>query len=97
MARAIYEVPKGFKGPGYEKVHTNSLDVEVSNVQASMQPIQDSWTEISVTIVSNGWKDAKNHPLVNVIVVSTRGAMFFKAVYCEGEVKDSPFIANILI
>ena len=34
---------------------------------------------------------------MNVFAVSTRGAMFLNAMDCEGEVKDGPFIANILI
>ena len=50
-----------------------------------------------LAIVSDGWKDVRNHPLFNIIAVSTRGVMFLKAFDCEGEVKDNPFIANILI
>ena len=50
-----------------------------------------------MTIVSDGWKDARNCPLINVLAVSPKGAMFLKAVDCEGQVKDGPFIANILI
>ena len=97
MVRAVNEAPKGFKGPGYEKIRTTLLDDEVARVDAAMLPIKDTWTETGVTIVSDGWKDARNRPLVNVIAVSTRGAMFLRAVDCEGQVKDGPFIANILI
>jgi len=35
--------------------------------------------------------------LINVISQSPHGAMFLKAVDCEGQMKDSQFIANILI
>ena len=66
-------------------------------VEVSMLPIKDSWIEIGVTIVSDGWKDVRDHPLVNVTIVSTRGAMFLRVVDCEGEVKYGPFIASILI
>jgi hypothetical protein len=97
MVRVVNEAPRGFKGPGYEKIRTTLLDAEVANVQASMQPIRDSWIETGVSIVSDGWKDPRNHPLINVIAVSTRGAMFLRAVDCEGEKKDGAFIANILI
>jgi hypothetical protein len=97
MVRAVNEAPSGFIGPGYEKIRTTLLDDEVARVENAMLPIKDSWVETGVTIVSDGWKDARNRPLVNVIAVSTRGAMFLKAVDCEGEVKDGPFIANILI
>ena len=50
-----------------------------------------------VSIISDGWKDQRNRPLINVIAQSPHGAMFLKAVDCEGQMKDSQFIANILI
>lgn len=65
-------------------------------METSLQPIRDSWTKTGVSIVSDGWKDARNCPLINVIAVCPKGAMFLKAVDCEGQVKDAQFIANIL-
>ena len=62
-----------------------------------MKPIKDSWIETGVTVVSNWWKDARNRPLINVLAVSPKGTMFLKVVDCERQVKDGPFIANILI
>lgn len=89
MVRIVNEAPKGFNGPGYEKIHTSLLNDEVVRAENAVLPIKDSWVEIGVTIVSDGWKDARNRPLVNVIVESTRGAMFLKVVDCEGEVKGT--------
>ena len=45
----------------------------------------------------DGWKDTRNRPLINVIAISPKGAMFLKAIDCEGQVKDSEFISRILI
>ena len=42
-------------------------------------------------------KIQRNRPLINVIVVSPKGAMFLKVVDCEREVKDLQFISKILI
>ncbi|XP_059073578.1 uncharacterized protein LOC131874296 [Cryptomeria japonica] len=95
MVRSINEAPRGFKGLGYEKVCTTLLDKEVKHVEDSLKPIKDSWIETSVSIVSDGWKDARNRPLVNVIAMSTSGAIFL-IVDCEGQVKNGPLIANIL-
>lgn len=97
MVRAVNEAPTGYKGPHYEKIRTTLLDDEVACVENAMLPIKDSWVKTGVTIVSNEWKDARDRPLVNVIAVSTRGAMFLQAMDSEGEVKDGPFIANIFI
>ena len=50
-----------------------------------------------MSIVFDGWKDYKNCPLINVIVVCPKGAIIFWAVDCEGQVKNANFIAKILI
>jgi len=94
--KAINDAPKGYKGPGFEKVRTTLLENEVKFVEDKLKLIRESWAETSLSIISNGWKDSKNRPLINVIAVCPKVAMFLKAVDCEGEVKDGPFIANIL-
>ncbi|KAH9291975.1 hypothetical protein KI387_042840, partial [Taxus chinensis] len=96
MVKAINEAPKGYKAPGFEKIRTTLLERQKKYVETSLQPIRDSWTKTGVSIVSDGWKDARNRPLINVIAVCPKGAMFLKAVDCEGQVKDAQFIANIL-
>lgn len=68
----------GFKGPRYEKVCTSLLAEEVKHVEDSLKPIEDSWIEKRVSILSNGWKDAKNCPLINVVVVSPKGQCFLE-------------------
>ena len=97
MLRKVNEAPKGYMGPGYEKVRSTLLAKEVKSIDTALAPIRNSWKQIGVSIISDGWKDAKNRPLINVIAVYPKGAMFLKAVDCEGQVKDAQFIANILI
>ena len=97
MVDAINEAPNGYKPPGYEKLRTTILHDERKSVEVELQPIRDSWAQSGVSIVSDGWKDCRNRPLINVIAVCPKGAMFLKAVDCEGQVKDSKFISHILI
>eukprot|EP01018_Ginkgo_biloba_P033073 Gb_05464 [translate_table: standard] len=97
MVRAINDCPKGYKTPLFEKVRTTLLTKEKSLVEQSIEPIRASWQTTGVSIVSDGWTDARNKPLINVIVVCPKGSMFLNAVDCNGELKDATFIANILI
>ena len=62
-----------------------------------MHPLNQLYPPNTHSFVSDGWKDAKNQPLINVIAMSPKGAMLLKAIDCEREVKDSQFISNILI
>ena len=50
-----------------------------------------------VIIVSDGWKDTRHRPLINIIANSPKGAIFIRAEDCSGEMKDAQFIADILI
>eukprot|EP01018_Ginkgo_biloba_P004346 Gb_25212 [translate_table: standard] len=97
MVGAINDGPKGYKTPSFEKVRTTLLIKEKSLVEHSIEPIRVSWRTTGVSIVSDGWTDARNMPLINVIVVCPKGSMFLNAVDCNGELKDATFIANILI
>eukprot|EP01018_Ginkgo_biloba_P012391 Gb_08024 [translate_table: standard] len=97
MVRAINDGAKGYKPPSFEKMRTTLLTKEKSLVEQSIEPIRASWRTTGVSIVSDGWTDARNRPLSNVIVVCLKGSMFLNAVDCYGELKDANFIANILI
>jgi hypothetical protein len=50
-----------------------------------------------VSIISDGWRDQRNRPLINVIAICPQGAMFLKVVDCNGVEKDATFISTILI
>lgn len=50
-----------------------------------------------ISIVSDGWEDGQRRPLLNIVEVSPRGAMFVKAVDTSGETKDAGYIAERLI
>ncbi|KAL0213976.1 hypothetical protein P9112_006160 [Eukaryota sp. TZLM1-RC] len=44
----------------------------------------------------DGWTDVARRPLINILVVSSEGAMFFKSMNCHGEFKDHSLIAREL-
>eukprot|EP00253_Pinus_taeda_P021704 PITA_21704 len=97
MIKAVNEASKGYKSPGYEKVRTTLLASERQSVDRQLQAIRDTWAETGVSIISDGWRDQRNRPLINVVAVCPQGAMFLKAVDCSGIEKDASFISTILI
>jgi hypothetical protein len=96
MVRSINEAPKGHKSPSYEKVSTTLLAKEKGSIDRQLQVILGSWKISGVSIICDGWKDAKNRPLINLVAMCPKGAMFLKVVECKAEEKDTQFIANIL-
>jgi hypothetical protein len=97
MVKVINEALQGFKGPNYEKLKTMLLQKERSLIHDILKLVRSSWTSTGVSIISDGWTDTKQRPLINVIASSPTRAMFLRAEDCSGEVKDNKFIADILI
>ena len=95
--RAINTSPQGFKGPNYEKLRIVLLKKEGLLIEDVLRPIQNSWANSGVSIISDGWTDTRRRPLINIIASSPVGAMFLRAEDCSGELKDSHFIADVLI
>ena len=50
----------------------------------------------SITICIDGWSDAQNRPILNVLAVCPKGAMFLGAVDTSGQVKSAEYIAQVL-
>ena len=75
------------KPPGYEKVRTTLLTSEKVRLEGALNPIRNSWHISGVSIISDGSKDQRNRPLINVIAQSPKGAMFLKAVDVKGSKK----------
>ena len=97
MVRAINIAPQGFKGPNYEKLRTVLLKKEGLLIEDVLRPIQNSWANSGVSIILDGWTDTRRRPLINIIASLPVGTMFLRAEDCSGELKESHFIADVLI
>ena len=76
MVRAIKEAPDDYTSPRYEKMRTTLLQKEIVSIEKALQPIRNAWKTSSVTIVSKGWKDTRNGPLINLMAMSPKAACF---------------------
>ncbi|PWA68651.1 hypothetical protein CTI12_AA306470 [Artemisia annua] len=97
MVSAINKAPDGYKPPSSEKARTVLLDECVRDVEKDLTPIKDTWYSQGVSIVSDGWSNVKHNPLINVLIVNSRGAMFMYAEDFSGVEKTGVEIADFLI
>jgi len=93
MVKTINEAPKGYKSPNYEKARTVLLDREITKFQRALRRFTDEWGDFGVFIVTNGWTNIRNLYLINILGVSTTGAMFL-AVHDSSSI--IAFAQNIL-
>jgi hypothetical protein len=97
VVKAINEAPKGYKSPSYEKARTVLLDREKAKVQRALTRFTDEWSDIGVSIVSDGWTNVRNQHLINVLGVSASGAMFLAAHDSSSIIASSQNISELLL
>ncbi|KAJ9548765.1 hypothetical protein OSB04_021308 [Centaurea solstitialis] len=97
MVNAIKRAPDGYKPPSYEKARTVLLDECVRDVEKDLTSVKDTWYTQGVSIVSDGWSNVKHQPLINVLAVNSRGAMFMYAEDFSGVEKTGVEISKLLL
>ncbi|KAL4577035.1 hypothetical protein LXL04_013136 [Taraxacum kok-saghyz] len=96
MISAIKKAPEGYKPPSSEKARTTLLDECVRDVDKNLSAFKDTWYSQGLSIVSDGWTNIKHKPLINVLAVNSRGAMFMYAEDFSGVEKTGLAIADFL-
>jgi hypothetical protein len=97
MISAVNRAPKGYKLPSYEKARTTLLDQCRRGVENDLAPFKDSWYTQGVSIVSDGWSNVKQEPLINVNAVNSRGAMYMYSGVFSGIEKTGVVIKDFLL
>jgi hypothetical protein len=97
MVNAINETPKGYKGPSYEKARTVLLDKERAKIQRALTRFTNEWGAFGVSIVSDGWTNVRNHHFINVLGVSTSGAVLLAAHDSSSIIASTQNISNQLL
>ncbi|XP_074580747.1 uncharacterized protein LOC141837203 isoform X2 [Curcuma longa] len=69
----------GYKSPSYEKANTILLETERHKVEREMEDFKQKWPQYGISIISNGWSDIKNLPLINMLASNQFGSMFLNA------------------
>ena len=62
-----------------------------------LAPVRSSWSGNGVSIISDGWTDTANRPLVNIIVMSPASPYFLRAIDASGEEKTIEWIAEFFL
>ena len=81
-------------GPKFEKVRTNLLWKDKLHMEKILAQVRPSWSGNGVSIISNGWTDTTNRPLVNIIVMSSAGPYILRAIDASIEERTVEWIAE---
>lgn len=71
--------------PAYDTLRTTLLDRAKDRVEASLELWDVRSRETGLTITSDGWSNAINEPLLNILGVNPKGSKFIQAINTSGE------------
>jgi len=83
--------------PSVDRLRTTILEREKQLYRDGLASFQESLQLIGATITSDRWSDVRRRPLLKLLIVFSKGEMFFKVVDTGGETKDAAYIGGQLI
>ena len=86
----------GYKPPSRFDIAGTLLGNEVSSVECKLSEFKTQMSVTGATLVSDGWSNVQNRPIINCLLVTGDGAMFVDAVDTSGQTKDGSFITEQL-
>uniref|UniRef100_A0A2N9ITI2 BED-type domain-containing protein n=1 Tax=Fagus sylvatica TaxID=28930 RepID=A0A2N9ITI2_FAGSY len=92
---AIASIGPGFKGPTYQELRGPLLRNNVREVNDFMVDIKNDWKEYGCSVMSDGWTNQKQQPIMNFLVYCPRGTMFLKSLDTSGLRKDAETLFGI--
>ncbi|KAH7436576.1 hypothetical protein KP509_05G026500 [Ceratopteris richardii] len=92
IVRVIGRVGSSFVPPTYAELRKSELIEEVKQVDRDLMGVREQWEKYGCTIVSDGWSDTRNRPVINFMAISIHGAVFLKSVDTSGHLKSGEFI-----
>ena len=95
MIDYIAAIGLGFKGPSFYELRGPLLENAIHEVNDFLLDIKNYWKVYGCSVMSDGWTNQKQQPIMNFLVYCPRGAMFLKSINTSGLTKDAKTLFNI--
>ena len=90
---AVAKCDAHYKAPNRRKISSTMLTDEVDAVDKFIASFKEEVVKHGVTIMSDGWTNVQNRPIINFIAAANNSCIFLNALDTSGEVKKGAFIA----
>ncbi|KAL0226197.1 hypothetical protein P9112_013521 [Eukaryota sp. TZLM1-RC] len=97
MVSAINKTDPSNIPPTVDSVSTHLLSSLVEDISKTLQTFVDSLTRSGTTIVSDGWKDRRKRPLINLLSTAPKDVMFIGTIDTSESEKSGVFIADAIM
>ncbi|XP_075654713.1 uncharacterized protein LOC142624865 [Castanea sativa] len=86
---SIVAIGPGFKGPSYHDLRGPLLQKHVGEMNDYLLDVKNDWKVYGCSIMSDGWTNQRNTPIINFLVYCPRGTMFLKSLDVSGLTRDA--------
>ncbi|KAL4615700.1 hypothetical protein ACB092_07G145200 [Castanea dentata] len=85
---SIVAIGPGFKGPSYHDLRGLLLQKHVCEMNDYLLDVKNDWKVYGCSIMSDGWTNQRNTPIINFLVFCPRGTMFLKSLDFDKVVQE---------
>ena len=82
----------GLKQPSLYEISIQVLKTEVDDINKIKATHMTAWKEYGCTMMSDGWTDRKGRSLINFLVNSPEGTLFYKSIDASESIKSRTFL-----
>jgi hypothetical protein len=90
---AVAKCGPSYKPPTRAALSGDLLSGAVTGVDKKLSEFKAQMSITGTTLISDGWTNVQNRPIINFLAVTADGAMFIEGSDTSGEQKDAPYIA----
>nr|XP_043629847.1 uncharacterized protein LOC122601143 [Erigeron canadensis] len=85
----------GYTWSSYHSMRVTLLKDAKTSVSLIIAGYRKQWEETGCTIMSDGWRDARQRPLINFMVYCSKGVSFIKSVDASGIESNAHNLCNL--
>ncbi|KAK2974037.1 hypothetical protein RJ640_006229 [Escallonia rubra] len=95
MFDAALAVGPGFKAPSFHDLRGNLLRTFVDEISTYLDEFRPIWELYGCYVMSDGWSNRRQEPVINFLVYCPKGTMFLKSIDASSLTKDADTLYGI--
>ena len=85
-----------YKPPSSDKIKGTLMRKATDNMEAELRRLEVVAHKYGTTLVSDGWNNCKRQPIINLLMITSKGTVFIDCIDTKAsQKKDAEFIVKL--
>ena len=85
-----------YKPPSRDKIKGTLMRKATDKMEVELRRLEVVAHKYGTTLVSDGWKNCKRQPIINLLLITSEGTVFIDCIDTKGQKKDAEFIVKFI-